>query len=283
MLDLSRCHELDWLRQLLADVRSAAPGVDPLIVGALARDLLLHYGHGLKIERGTADVDLALAVADWDQYAATREALLASGLFSAVRDAAHKLKHVKFGWVDLIPFGALERSDGTIAWPPDGDEVMTIIGYAEAASSAITVSLPRDQAARVVSLPMLAVLKVLAWHDRHRFTQGKDAVDLQLILRRYLEAGNLARLYADFPHVITDDFAFERTSAWLLGRDARAALQQHSKRFDRVVDAMDTVIAPELDADGRLTLALQMTPGDPAAARELLVAFHAGLSGAAAP
>jgi len=202
MLDLSGREELDWLAQLMADVRTAEPAMDPLIVGALARDLLLHYGHGFKIERATADVDFALAVADWDDYSATRDALLASGLFRPFRNAAHKLQHAKFGWVDLIPYGALERGDGTIAWPPAGDEVMAVIGYAEAASAAIAVALPRDQRARVVSLPMLAVLKVLAWKDRHRFTQGKDAVDLQLLLRRYLEAGNVDRLYAEFPHVI---------------------------------------------------------------------------------
>jgi predicted nucleotidyltransferase len=283
MLDLARSQEIDWLAQLMADVRTAVPGIEPLIVGALARDLLLHYGYGFKIERATADVDFALAVADWDQYSATREALLASGLFSPYRNTAHKLQHGRFGWVDLIPFGALERSDGTIAWPPAGDEVMTVIGYAEAASAAITVALPNNQVARVVSLPMLAVLKVLAWKDRHRVTQGKDAVDLRLVLRRYLEAGNVERLYAEFPHVVTDTFDFEPTGAWLLGRDARAALQQHSARFDRVIGALDAVLAPELDADGKLTLVLQLAPYDPGSALKLLAAFHAGLTGATAP
>ncbi len=49
MLKLSHRHELEWLAQLVDDVRSAAPRLEPLLVGALARDLLLHYGHGLKI------------------------------------------------------------------------------------------------------------------------------------------------------------------------------------------------------------------------------------------
>jgi predicted nucleotidyltransferase len=130
---------------------------------------------------------------------------------------------------------------------------------------------------------MLAVLKVLAWKDRHRFTQGKDAEDLQLILRRYLEAGNLDRLYADFPHVITDRFDFEPTGAWLLGRDARAVLQRHSSRFDQAMEALDAVITPELDAEGSLTLVLQLGPNNPDNALKLLGAFHAGLTGATAP
>lgn len=160
MLDLSDRLELEWLAQLVADVRAAAPGIEPLLVGALARDLLLHYGHGFKIERATADVDFALAVANWEQFSAVRAALLASGLFSPYRNTAQKLQHSKFGPLDLIPFGAVERSDGTIAWPPAGDEVMAVIGYAEAAAGAMTLALPKHQKARVVSLPMLAVLKI---------------------------------------------------------------------------------------------------------------------------
>jgi predicted nucleotidyltransferase len=61
--------------------------------------------------------------------------------------------------------------------------------------------------------------------------QGKDAVDLALIMRRYLEAGNLDRLYADFAYVINENFDFEPTSAWLLGRDARAQLIDHALKL----------------------------------------------------
>ena len=71
-LDLSSKSELDWLAHLLADVESAVPGLNPLLVGAQARDLLLHYGHGIEIERGTADVDFAIAVDDWSRFSAAR-------------------------------------------------------------------------------------------------------------------------------------------------------------------------------------------------------------------
>ncbi len=283
MLDLSHRRELDWLAQLVADIRAAAPGTNPLLVGALARDLLLHYGYGLQVERATTDVDLAFAVADWDAFSAVRGTLLASGLFETDRNAAHRLRHTRFGWVDLIPFGAVERDDGTIAWPPAGDEVMAVIGYAEAAATALTVALPGKRIAQVVTVPMLAVLKVLAWKDRHRYTQGKDAADLFLLLRRYLEAGNLARLHDEFPQAITERFDFEPTGAWLLGRDARAALQEHSTRFEQVIGTLDEILGPEVDPEGELTLVLQLNPGDPDSALKLVTAFHAGLIGRSVP
>ncbi len=283
MLDLSHRHELEWLAQLVGDVQSAAPRLEPLLVGALARDLLLHYGHGLKIERATGDVDFALAVADWSEFSAARDALLASGLFVAHRRTTHKLQHAKYGWIDLIPFGAVERPDATIAWPPAGDEVMEVIGYSEAAEASIVMALPKEQTARIVSLPMLAVLKVFAWNDRHRDTQGKDAVDLGLILRSYLEAGNLDRLYAEFPQVITDQFDFEPTSGWLLGHDARSALLKHSIRFDQVIQRLDSILARELSPDRQSLLVAKLNPVQTDQALKLLAAFHAGLLGASTP
>ncbi len=279
MLDLSHKQDLAWLAQLVADLREVAPALQPLLVGALARDLILHYGYGIRIERATTDTDLALAVADWQQFAVAREALVASGLFEPYRDTLHKLRHRKSGWVDLIPFGAVERADGSIAWPPSGDDVMIVTGYAEADAAALAVLLPQNCTARVVSLPMLAVLKILAWKDRHLHTRGKDAVDLALLLRRYLDAGNAERLYAELLHVMTENFDYEQTGAWLLGRDARAAMLKHSARFETLVASLEAVLAPELDPEGALALVSQLNAHDPGKMLGLLAMFHTGLLG----
>lgn len=283
MLDLSQRHELDWLARLVGDVRSAAPPLEPILVGALARDLLLHYAHGVKIQRVTGDVELALAVADWNEFSRARDALLATGLFAPYRQTVHRLQHAKYGWIDLIPFGAVERPDGTIAWPPTGDEVMEVAGYAEAAAASIPVALPGGRSARTVTLPMLGVLKVFAWNDRHRITQGKDAVDLGMILRSYLEAGNVDRLYLEFPHVVTAAFDFEPTSGWLLGRDARATLRQHSARFDRIIGRLDAILARALSPERQSPPAAQLIPDRADDAIRLLTAFRAGLLGAEKP
>lgn len=62
MLDLLHRQDLAWLALLMSDVESAAPSLRPLLVGALARDLWLHYGYDIEIKRATEDVDFALAV-----------------------------------------------------------------------------------------------------------------------------------------------------------------------------------------------------------------------------
>lgn len=282
-LDLSARDDLRWLAQLLADVRDAVPSAEPLLVGALARDLLLHYGHGIAITRATEDVDLALAIEDWDEFDSVRTALLSTGRFAPYTGAIHKLRYREQCWIDLVPFGAVERADGTIAWPPAGEEVMRVLGYKEANATAIHVTLPESQVVRVVALPMLAVLKVLVWKDRHAHAPRKDAFDLALILRNYLNAGNTDRLYGNMAHLLTADFDFEKAGAWLAGRDARILIQQHCNQAETMICSIADVVLPEIDLEGRLTLVAEMNAPDPESALRLLVAFHRGLTGMETP
>ena len=39
-----------------------------LVVGATARDFVLHYGFGAPIQRATTDKDLAVQVETWDEF-----------------------------------------------------------------------------------------------------------------------------------------------------------------------------------------------------------------------
>lgn len=46
--------------------------------------------------------------------------------------------------VDLLPFGAIEKPDRTIAWPPDDQPVLSAFGFDEAAAGAVPVALPSE-------------------------------------------------------------------------------------------------------------------------------------------
>ena len=120
LLNLANKQELTFLAELVADLRTVAPDVRVLLVGAMARDLLLFYAHGIRAARATLDIDLALAVAGWNDFEKLRESLPASGYFSPVPRVAYKLLHRRRMEVDFIPFGGVELPDGTIAWPPEG-------------------------------------------------------------------------------------------------------------------------------------------------------------------
>lgn len=279
-VDLSDKSELGWLSTLIADMRAAAPGVPLLVVGALARDLILHHAHGIPIARATQDADFALATADWDAFETLRKALIDSGRFEAVPNVAHRLKYRGGLLIDVIPFGAVEAGKGSIAWPPKGDEVMNVLGYQEADASALEVALLQGQVVKVVSLPMFICLKLLAWQDRHRLAPGKDAKDLWLALTTYIDAGNQERLYAEFEHLLANDFDYELIGAWMAGHDAHHVLRNHSTRVDEIVTALNALIDSQTDEQREYLLPAQMsieTNLDRAIA--LLRAFRNGLNG----
>lgn len=283
-IDLAANYDLAFLAELVADLRAAAPNWEPLVVGAMARDLLLHYTHKIPVGRATEDIDLAFAVADWENFNALRTAMLLSALFEPHKSLAHRLSHRQRYWVDLIPFGGLERQDGSIAWPPRGEQVMTVIGYREALASAINIMLPQGQRVLVVSLPMLAVLKVFAWSERHLVAPRKDAADLVLIIKSYLDAGQHDRLYDDAPHLLEhNDFDYERAGAWLAGRDAARTIDTFGSDPTNLHQLISTIVTREVDPEGPLRLVGEVGGPEAENVRRLLAAFLSGFNGEQTP
>lgn len=253
-MDLSDKPELRWLSAILADVGDAAPDADFLIVGAIARDLLLHYGHGVPITRATTDIDLGVAVGSWDEFRKLSDACLESGHFTAGKPGSHRLVHRRGVPLDLIPFGDVERDDGTIEWPED-NAVMGVLGYREARATATQVLLPKKMTVATVCLPMLAILKLMAWSERHTYTPRKDASDLFLVLGNYLNDENTARLYEVGAHLLDrEDFDYEVAGAWLAGYDALQCVANHSEQPRRVLGAVESLLLTEADAKGNLRL-----------------------------
>jgi predicted nucleotidyltransferase len=274
LLDFSRRPELALHSRVVADVEAAARplGIAPLIAGAFARDLHLHYGHGVHIQRVTEDIDFALAVPDWAAFTALRERLIASGLFVGSVNTAHRLRH-QSGWpVDLVPFGGVESPGRKIAWPPQGDFVMDVFGFSEAMATAHLVLMPGNVLTRVVSLSALALLKIVCWQDRHYASPRKDANDLKMILHHYLEAGNEARLWGEFVGWTQDEgFDYELAGPRMLGHDIRRLLDQPGR------DLVAAVLLNQVDSGKPGLLPNEMNPNDPDRAFAWLNALLGGL------
>ena len=190
-----------------------ASGIAYCVGGALARDLLLFHVFGQRTGRATRDVDVMVFVEDWGAFEALKTRLLATGEFTAA-DAAHRLLYGSMEVpLDLVPFGGVEGPAGAVAWPPERAVVMSVVGFREAAHTAIPIVV--DEA-----LAALSLLKLTAWLDRHQETD-KDAIDLLTLLRQYHAAGNEDRLYGEETELLAAcGFDPELAGARLLGRDA---------------------------------------------------------------
>ena len=243
---------IEILKQV--DPVARALGIEYLVTGATARDILLVGVFGLETGRGTRDVDLAIAVDGWPQFAAVKTRLVEAGAFEADERVIHRLFHLpgkgRRGYpIDLIPFGGIEDPAGTIAWPPDRSIVMSVAGYREAFEAAPPVEIDPGFVVRVVSLPGLAILKLFAWADRGA-GDPRDAIDLAMLLRQYAAAGNEDRLYgAEIGVLEAVSYDLDLAGARLLGRDAARisgtetrgtllALLDDGPRLERLVRAM---------------------------------------------
>lgn len=257
LLDLSNRSELVYLANMAIALGTAVADLDYFLAGATARDLLLEQAHGINTLRNTNDLDLAIQVADWPAFERARLALLENGSFIPVNNVLHKLMFQGMFEVDLIPFGAIEQADRTIAWPPDGAMVMGVFGFREAFENTLRVMLPGGAQLQVVSLPALMLLKLIAWQERRWQRPGTDAHDIAIILRHYLDAGNQQRLYTEAAELMeAPDFDYEFAGAWLLGHDTAGLLPDSAR--PRVRELLNT----ESDAKDNLNLLgdLQIEP-----------------------
>jgi len=265
---------------ILATVQAVtqALGYGYLLVGATARDMLMTHVFDIASRRATHDVDFAIAVENWERFHALKAELVARGDFAPAADKAHLLyyqpaQHGTAFPLDLIPFGGVEQAGHQIAWPPDMSVVMDVTAYAEALASAVEVDIGNGVAIRVVSIPSLAALKLLAWNDRG-LQDNKDAQDLFFLLQHYHDAGNDNRMYEEALALLeASGFDLPLAGAALLGHDARILLEEQSLRAllailadprkrDRLVVHMTRFAGTESDIATRLLdqfkLGLQM-------------------------
>ena len=190
------------------------------IVGATARDILLEVHYGIGSKRATLDIDIAVFIENWEQFNHLKDELIGIKHFTPTRDI-HRLVFQKRLPVDIVPFGGVAEEDDLVEWPPDGSIKMSVTGFRECFQHAVQVKISDkpNLSVSVVSLAGLAILKLVSWDDNSARRQ-KDASDLVFIVRNYLDAGNLERLFEEAPDIVdSSDYDYEAGSARLLGRD----------------------------------------------------------------
>ena len=210
---------LELIDRLLHDAK-----IPYMLVGATARDLLLHHVFGHAVTRATYDLDFAVLVDSWDQFAIVRQLFLEIPGFTDKGRNGQRLYYQPAGArfetiVDIIPFGKLETAERTIAWPPDADVVMNVAAFSDVFESSLRVQVCPDLIIPVASLPGLAVLKLFAWLDRH---EDRDVQDIRKLMETYTDAGNLDRLYDEEAEELTTvNFDTTLAGSYLLGKDAQ--------------------------------------------------------------
>jgi predicted nucleotidyltransferase len=190
------------------------------LVGARARDIFFSAIFEIQTRRATLDVDIAVRVSSWDKVSELLAHLLMTGEVEPDSNLQFRFKHTNGAIIDIVPFGEVEYPPGKVQWPSD-DAIMTTIGFEEAFNYSMIVRVGQDPPidVRICTPPSLVILKLSAWNEKHP-ERSKDAIDIDFILRSYIEAGNSERLYAEDIDITQEEgYDFDLASARLLGRD----------------------------------------------------------------
>lgn len=177
-----------------------------VVIGATARDLALQVGRVNIARRATKDVDLAVAASDLAHFQRQIDEV-------GRQDRAWQRRIVLGQPVDVVPFGGLE-SEGNVT--VDGSTV-NVLGLAEAAACADHLTLPSGGVLPVAPLELIAILKLLAFSDRHP-GQTKDADDLRIVLQAASHGTYGEEVWDDDEALSASDFDHELAAAYRLGR-----------------------------------------------------------------
>ena len=159
------------------------------VIGATARDVIVQQLLDTASTRRTKDLDIAIAIPDWDAFEQIKERLVADG-FKKSNDMYQRFYYGAYE-VDIVPYGVVAKEDDNIYWPPEEVVAMSVKGFDEVLSEAIKVSIDDELKVKIASLHGLFLLKLNAWLDRNAKT-SKDAEDMSFILSNYFMA-NLDR------------------------------------------------------------------------------------------
>lgn len=222
-------------------------GAGFFVIGATARDIILSDIHKQSAGRKTDDLDIAIAIPDWNMYQNIAEQLCLKEEFSKSKDQKQRFLYKNVYKLDIIPFGGLAKADHFIYWPPDESFVMPVRGFTEVVKDVIEVSIDDEFTIRVASLPGIYILKLYAWNDRHTLN-NRDADDMALIIANYLTINDERAAKEHYDLYEKSPFSIFVAGATLLARDVKVLASEDIQVLDKLFQILLDETKQELDS-----------------------------------
>jgi predicted nucleotidyltransferase len=219
-------------------------GSEFYIIGATARDIILSGIHNKEPGRKTDDLDIAIAVPDWNKY---EEISVGLCKISGIKKSTGQKQRFIFQeayLLDIVPFGEIAKADNNIYWPPEETHAMSVIGFTAIARHVLEITVDNEFTIYVASLPAIFLLKLAAWRDRHLET-NRDAEDLAFIISNYLEINEVRAASENFDLYEADNFSTFIAGASLLGRDIKMVLNENPNILEEYIGILWTEIQKE--------------------------------------
>jgi predicted nucleotidyltransferase len=223
------------------------------VIGATARDIVLTAIHEQDAKRSTADLDIAIAILNWDNFDSIEKNLCEIEGFEKVKEQRQRFTYKEIYLLDIVPFGGVAKEDENIYWPPDEEVAMSVTGFSEATNDVLEVDIDNEFSIKVVQLPGIFLLKLNAFKDRH-LENNKDADDMAYIISCYLEVNQDRAIEHHYDIYEAENFTIFIAGATLLGRDIKRILSESPKTLETFID----ILQAELDVEEESALINQM-------------------------
>ena len=213
-------------------------GSDFYIIGATARDIILSGIHKQASARRTADLDIAIAIKDWDKFNQISEELCKMEGFTKDSKLTQRFNFQKVYDIDIVPFGEIAKADNNIYWPPEEQCAMSVAGYTEVADNTLDITIDNDLSVKVASLPGIFILKLAAFNDRKNET-NKDADDLAFIIENYLGINEERAAANHYDIYEAENFNSFIAGATLLGRDIKTIIGGNDETINTFIQMLE--------------------------------------------
>ena len=200
-------------------------GIDCYLIGAQSRDVWINH---LDMEqRSTRDIDFLVFVPNrqtWDELV---DWLVEKENF--VRDTREPYRfYFRGNLLDLFPFGGIEENGEVHLDDPSMQ--LSVIGTREATEFAA----PMDGPFKVVTLPGLCILKLVAYYEKPDL-RATDWEDFEFLLLNYLQISAGDQLLHTHDDLLTDDMDVGAVASRVLGRNMAELLRENEYLRYRVL------------------------------------------------
>lgn len=222
-------------------------GSDFYVIGATARDIILSGIHNQTSKRRTADLDIAIAIKDWDKFGQISKELCEIKGFTKDERQSQRFHFQDVYDIDIVPFGEIAKADNNIYWPPEEEFAMSVAGFTEVANNTLDVAIDNEFSIKVASLPGIFILKLAAFNDRKAKT-NKDADDMAFIINNYLEINETRAIEEHYDLYGVENFTRFIAGSTLLGRDIKTILEENAETLESFIEILETELALEVES-----------------------------------
>jgi predicted nucleotidyltransferase len=219
-------------------------GIVYYLIGANARDVQL-YKQGIKPTRGTADIDFAVMVPDFDVYQAIFDTLCRNG-FRTTKEAYRLVFDETNTVLDLMPYGKIEQ-EYTVNFT-EREISFSVLGFKEIGEHIENVKITEDNYTLPVSpVEGLIILKLISWEDKPDI-RIKDLEDISFLLEH---AWHLYEdeAYANHLDLFDDeDFNTQIVAARIIGRKMATIIEQNETLKHTIIHILESSIAKKQNA-----------------------------------